>query len=389
MTEVVQPVRQKQEASRIALVCPTVGQTQRGYERFIVDLFRFLQPVADITLFKGDGECRSGERVIGHMKRTGKIGLFHPEILRYPRYHLEFATFAFNLAPVLMREEFDIVHFIDPPLGRLFHFVRGMVKKKFRLLFSNAAPTSYNPLHWSDHIHCFSPDFLERSKETGYPPDRLTLLPSGYDPAVFDTNMTRSEFRQREGIPEDCLVVLAVTSLNRYHKRVDYLIEELAPLEGNFLLWLDGGAVPDGDVSLLDLAKARLGRRFRHSHLPSGRIGELFRMADLFVSSSIVESFGMSIVEAMSSGLPALIHDSPHFHWLTNDCAGAYFADMSVVGNLCSALRRIMQTTLPRGCSGEMRDRYEWLRIKDRYLDMYRAVLTQPLAGGAFATEKR
>lgn len=389
MTEVVQSVGQKREASRIALVCPTVGQTQRGYERFIVDLFRFLKPVADVTLFKGDGECSSDEQVISHMKRTGKIGMFHPEVLRYPRYHVEFASFAFNLAPILRREEFDIVHFIDPPLGRLFHFVRKVVKKKFRLLFSNAAPTSYNPLNWSDHIHCFSPDFLEQSRNTGYPPDRLTLLPSGFDPAGFRTNLTRSEVRQREGIPEDCVVLLAVTSLNRYHKRVDYLIEELAQLEGNFVLWLDGSAVPDGDASLLDLAKQRLGPRFRHSHLPSNRIGELFAMADLFVSSSIIESFGMSIVEAMASGLPALIHDSPHFHWLTNDCAGAHFADMSGAGNLSSAVRRLIETKLPRYRESAMRDRYEWLRIKDRYLDMYRAVLAQPIAGGALAAEKR
>ncbi|HEX5130392.1 MAG TPA: hypothetical protein VFV90_11635, partial [Usitatibacter sp.] len=58
---------------RVALVCPTVGQTRRGYERFMTDLFALVRTDVDATLFKGGGEPAPGECVVPHVKRTGMV----------------------------------------------------------------------------------------------------------------------------------------------------------------------------------------------------------------------------------------------------------------------------------------------------------------------------
>lgn len=47
---------------KIALICPTIGQTQRGYERYFSDLFHFIRHQTDIILFKGGGEHSEQER---------------------------------------------------------------------------------------------------------------------------------------------------------------------------------------------------------------------------------------------------------------------------------------------------------------------------------------
>jgi hypothetical protein len=89
-------------ASRIkaAIVCPTIGQTRRGYERYFTELYAILRSHADITLFKGAGPAGDGETVVGHISRTGALSRLFPDRLLYPRYLLEFGSFAVCIAPL-------------------------------------------------------------------------------------------------------------------------------------------------------------------------------------------------------------------------------------------------------------------------------------------------
>jgi len=47
----------------------------------------------------------------------------------------------------------------------------------------------------------------------------------------------------------------------------------------------------------------------------------LFKNYDLFIQASLHEGFGLSVIEAMASGLPVFISDIPVFHEITNDFA--------------------------------------------------------------------
>ena len=167
-----------------------------------------------------------------------------------------------------------------------------------------------------------------------------------------------------------------MTSLNRQHKRVDYLIEEVARLDGDPLLWLDGSLQPDGDATLLELASQRLGNRYRLTHAPSDRLGELFRLADVMVSTSLHESYGMSVVESMCAGLPVLTHDSEHFRWLVGDAG--HRVDMQTSGNLSARLAYLMRHPSelcgPVDAEAACR-RFRWAGLKTAYLDMYRKVI--------------
>ncbi len=361
---------------RTALVCPTIGQTRRGYERYFSELFEQLRPRVDVTLFKGAGEPRAQEVVISHISRTGILSRLFPDRFLYARYLLEFGTFGFGLIPHLAAGNFDLVHFIDPPLARALRAGRRLTAGRYRLVFSNARPWSFDCSRWADHIHCINPGAFEEARQAGVGGNRLSLIPIGLDSAGLECRESRDNLRRRYGVPPDQLVVLSVTSLNRAHKRVDYLIEEAAAAGGNLLLWLDGNLHPDGDPNLLELASQRLGERFRHTHVASDRIGELYRLADVFVSSAMVESFGMSIVEAMSCRLPVITHDSAHFRWLTG--GRARFVDMSATGNLAASLREWMQRPVPAAdlpALEAVARRFEWSNVTGDYLQMYERAL--------------
>lgn len=368
---------------KTALICATIGQTRRGYERYFSELFTELRSRRNVTLFKGGGATAPDERVVSHVSRTGLMSRIFPNRLLYARYLLEFGTFGMGLAPHLVKGNFDLVHFIDPPLARCLHAIRRLTGGRYRLLFSNCRPWSFDCSRWADHIHCINPGAAEEAQRGGLEPGRLSMIPIGLDARNLALTTSREELRRQYGVPADRFMVLSVTSLNRAHKRVDYLIEEAAKVDGNLLLWVDGSFHPDGDPTLLAQASERLGARFRHSHVPSDRVGDLFRMADVFVSSAITESFGMAIVEAMCSRLPVIVHDSAHFRWLTS--GQATFSDMSVAGNLADCLRRSMRNSASLGDPGAIEQaarRFEWERLSPEYLAMYDRALQACPHGG-------
>lgn len=370
---------------KVALVCPTVGQTRRGYERFITDLFRVVRPDLDVTLFKGGGEPAPDEIVVRHISRTGMIARLAGPRARYTRYRLEFATFAAALWPHLLRGRFDVVHVIDPPLARPLSAMRRLVRSEYRLVFTDGGPAPFDASRYADLVHYVTPAAHQAALAGGASAERTSMLPVGVDTTGMEGVGERDALRRERGVGPETFVILAVTTLNRHHKRVDYLIDEIARLPGDILLWVDASVHPDGDASLLALARERLGARFRHTHVASDRIGELYRLADVLVSTALHEAFGMAIVEAMCAGLPVVAHDSSHFRWLVN--GHGHLVDMREPGALAARLAYLMDhrdelQDLVDG-DGAMR-RFGWEAQKEGYLELYRRAWrrTQQTPGG-------
>lgn len=361
---------------RVAMACPTIGQTRRGYERFMTELFQLMRADIDVTLFKGAGTTLSGEVVVRHVKRTGALARLAGRRLRYARYRLEFASFALALWPHLLRGKFDIVHIIDPPLARPLAVMRRWLPHPYRMVFTDGGPAPFDASPFADLVHCLTPAAERETRAVAPPGCRVAMLPVGVDARALSVPTDRATLRRQHGVAADTFVILSVTTLNRHHKRVDALIEEVARLPGKVLLWLDASVHPDGDVSLLALASARLGDRFRHSHFESGRIGDLYHIADVMVSASLHESFGMALVEAMCCGLPVLAHDSAHFRWLFGDSRN--LIDMRADGTLAARLARLIDDRDDlRGLADpdKMLARFGWDALKPGYRALYRQVL--------------
>jgi glycosyltransferase involved in cell wall biosynthesis len=184
----------------------------------------------------------------------------------------------------------------------------------------------------------------------------------------------RSALRVSHGIRPDTFVIAAVSALKREHKRLDYVIREVARLQGDVLLWIDGN--PE-DSEIPRLASQLLGQRMRITHLPSTKIRELYQLADVFVHAALEEAFGLAILEAACCGLPALIHDNLHFRWLLGD--QAWRLDMSREGALSAVLytmathrQQVRERALRNSAS--IRARYAWQSLAKDYLTMYRKV---------------
>ena len=383
-----QPVKALHEARlkrplRVAIACPGVGLAQRGFERMFQDLFNLVEPDFEVTLFKGGGPVRAHEKVLKFLPRNGRFLQTLPVHALFGRspIHAECLTFAIALASQLRRSPFDVVHTIDPPLTRLLFKLRRLLGLQFKLLYSHGCtmpPGDYPP---ADHLQHVAEGPCLEALAAGIPADAMTLLPCGFYPERFEASEDKAALRRAHGVSADTFVILSVAALNRAHKRTHHLIDEAARLQGDFLLWLDG-SMDQGEPDLIDYARARLGARCRISQVPSSKVGDLYRMADLLTHASVFEAFGLSIVEAASTGLPVLVHDEPHFRWLVpNPNCWLDMAEPGALARRWSALMADPGALAAMRYREGVRERFSWHALRPGYGALYERLAVLPIAG--------
>lgn len=158
------------------------------------------------------------------------------------------------------------------------------------------------------------------SDDTGYavPPARACMIPPGYDDTRFFpvSEPTRASIRQRLGF--DGHVILALGRLAR-NKGYDLLLDAFSVVatrvpDANLYLAIGGARLSQGEQATLAALKERAaslgiaGRvRFGDSYIPEAELPDYYRAADVFALSSRYEPFGMTAIEAMACGTPAVI----------------------------------------------------------------------------------
>ncbi len=128
----------------------------------------------------------------------------------------------------------------------------------------------------------------------------VRVIPPGIDTKIFkqqDKNLCRKDL----DLPVDVFVIVTGgASLTDENKNVPWLLEQLSHLpdvEGVIVLAFGEGAVavPDG-----------LNVRFTGGIRERRDLARLFAAADVFVSASLMETYGLTLIEAMACGTPVV-----------------------------------------------------------------------------------
>lgn len=172
----------------------------------------------------------------------------------------------------------------------------------------------------------------------GVPADRIDLVPygPGAPPTAEPTPIV--ELRARLGIPTGPLV-LAVAA-RRPHKNLARLVEAMASVPDAVLV-LPGYPTPfDDDLRATARRHGVEGRVVLCGWVDAADLEGLYAAAACVVMPSLVEGFGLPIVEAMTRGVPVVASDIPVFREVGGDAPT--YVDPRSAAAIGAGVRRIL-----------------------------------------------
>jgi 1,2-diacylglycerol 3-alpha-glucosyltransferase len=365
----------------VLLVCPGLDHAMRGFESFARECFEALrtETAFELSLIKGSGRAGPGERAIPTLRRDHRLAAALGRASGQPSFLFEHLAFAISLQPVLLARRPDVVYFSEWHTGRALSLLRSITRGRYKLVLCNGTMAVEGFGHL-DHVQELTPAALEVVLERGADPKRHAVLPLGFDIDRSYTAVSADErlaLRERLGLPRDRAVIVSVAALNNHHKRLGYLIEEIATLPEPRPFLLLVGQPDEETPAIRSLARDRLGAD-NHSirTVPQGEVADLCRASDAFVLASLGEGLPRALVEATALGLPCLTHDYgvPEFvlgpHRRT--------ADLTEAG----ALARLLSSSLAQDAdpdAAEARhrfayERFSWDVLRPRYAELFRRV---------------
>jgi len=362
---------------RVFIVCSGLGNVKRGFESFAQECFDALsqEPELDIILFKGGNKYHPKEIPLWNLRRASKQTIQLGKLLKKDAYYIEQASFVFSLLPYIQRQQPDVIYFSDGTVGNALWHWRRLTKQRYQLLFSNGGPLSPPFDRW-DYVQQVAPKHFQVAIDAGESAKKQSLLPYGIKLRAELKSLPISEreaLRRKLDLPEERAIILSVGAINKSHKRMDYLIEEVARLSKPrpYLLLLGQQEAESSEI--IQRGKQLLGtENFQVRTVAHNQIADYYSVADIFVLASLSEGFGRVLLEAMSHGLPCLAHDYETSHFVLGE--EGYFANFTQPGSL----ERLMTQALEEGYNPVKRqqrhrsiyERFSWERLRPSYIKM-------------------
>jgi glycosyltransferase involved in cell wall biosynthesis len=194
-----------------------------------------------------------------------------------------------------------------------------------------------------------------------------------------------TDLRRRYGLGEAELVLCVSAAF--VHKNLPRLIDAMAPLtaERDLLLLLAGHAGQDADALAAHARGNGLSDRVRLTGwIPRADLEGLYRASRLFVYPSLMEGFGLPVLEAMARGLPVACSTAPALTEVTGGAAALF--DPRDTTAMTSTIRRLLDDPQRRAqliAQGHARvGAFSWERCAQRTLAIYRRVIGAPAPRG-------
>jgi len=226
--------------------------------------------------------------------------------------------------------DFDVIHFVDVHFayayrgrfvasafqsfrqrltshgGRPYHTNRRNFL--FRLLYYNAArwfmekPAVRRAQHIIMPSRATQQEFIQHY---GVSPTRTSLVYLGIDVPRFSELPTQSEACRQLGLPLGMPILLYV-GFSTPRKGVEFLAQALRMMELPARLVMVGKWEARYQERFLDALGEARSRVHVVGYVPDAQLLTYFAAADAFVFPSLLEGFGIPLVEAMAAGLPVV-----------------------------------------------------------------------------------
>jgi glycosyltransferase involved in cell wall biosynthesis len=285
--------------------------------------------------------------------RAGRYDVVHAHLYRAQVYARPAARLA--RTPVIVTTEHSI--------GET-HLERRKMTASVRALYLASELASDATIAVADIVR----DRLER---WGVPARKITVIPNGldFDGLGFDAG-TRAAVREQFGIHPDAYVMGTLGRLDP-NKRIDLAIQAAAPLLGDRCKLLVIGRGEEGDRLAAAAERAGVAQHVIFGGYQADMTAMLCAM-DLNVTTSLQETFGLSVLEALSNGLPVLYTTCPALDGISTDRARQ--VDGSVAALRAEMTKEIEAGPRPRQPVQSVMDTYGIEKVAGRIDDLYERI---------------
>ncbi|MGC8751872.1 glycosyltransferase [Hydrotalea sp.] len=358
----------------VFLVCTGVGHVRRGYESFTEECFAALKDSQHFQLYllKGGGVKEKQCFRVPCIQRNSFLGKKLSKVFRTEAYAIEQFSFWLAMWPLLFWYRPKVIYYSDFKLGTWLWQLRRFIKFRYQLLFSNGAPNG-PPFTRMDHVQQLLPLYVEQACLAGTAIERQTLLP--YAITIQEEKIkaileNKIGVREQLGLPLDKKIIISVGALNKYHKRMDYVVREFYKLKrSDFFLVLLGQFDAESN-EIIKLADELLpGNNFIIKQVNSKQVLEYLCVADYFILASLSEGLPRVLPEALSAGLLPIVHDYP----VTRQTLGDYglYLNLQNEGQLKEAILQINDKKVqPIVLLQYAISHYSWSTLKSQYEQM-------------------
>lgn len=367
----------KERKYKIALISTGLGHVKRGIETWTEDLGKALyERGLDVTVYKGGGRLEAPyEKIIGCLRRdlpiTKTIIKVRPKFMwRFglsTPYALEEMTFSWNIIPELILKQYDIIHTQDAHVADFIHTMQKLKLIKSEVILAHGTEEPFEFLARFKYIQHLAPYHMEEMKQNGFDVSKHFAIGNFVDTKLF-TPEYKSALRKELNIPEEAFVVVSVAAIKKTHKRVDYLIQEVSQFKNDNTYLIVAGAFEKESPEVMDLGQKLLGDKVKFlKNFPRQRIMDVFRSADVYALCSLKEMMPIALLEAISSGLPAIVHKYPVEEWMIGQ--GGESIDMGQSGALAKTILKYQNKAYTREKSERAREHAQKLFAKNVVLD--------------------
>lgn len=229
-------------------------------------------------------------------------------------------------------------------------------------------------------------------KKLGIKEDRIVRIPNGVEIERFNKKVNTAKVRKLYDISPDTYILLCV-GRNHPKKGFKYLIETIPYLlrtgiDKLVVVFVGAKMEPLRDA-ISDKGLERYVRfidpfLFSESsnglpEMPSDELIDLYKTADVFVFPSLIETFGIVLIEAMAAGLPIVTTNAPGCSDLVKDRFNGLLAETCNPVDLSEKIITILKGDSLRHKiienGREFAKQFDWDIITNQYLDQYQKLI--------------
>jgi len=302
----------------------------------------------------------------------------------------------FQVFRYFKENNFDVMWFHNPLFLRSNHFRKSLITihtTYYSFMTQGIKPEIYYKIASKIEKYCLNKidrkirftavglNVCEELEEIGIDRQRITYIPNGVDIERFKPSKNKKTLRKKFRIPEDDLIILSLGRLTD-PKQPQKLIEAFSMIERNIK---NVTLVIAGRGELLTKTKKFAKEKKLKNVKFLGYVNhekdtpDLYACSDYYIMTSKYEGQPLTLLEAMSSGLPCIVSDIPSLRIVKDVNCGLIvdFNDME------KTVERIIEY-LGRDNSDHSRNAREyalknldWKIIAKRYLEEFEKVIIE------------